>query len=59
MGENMNRWIFCIVTFVSFLDYIQTQNLKPYSELNLLIDVNFLIIHVVIDFNRNHHKKIG
>jgi hypothetical protein len=51
----MNRWMVWTVTLVIFLDYIQMQNLKTFKINN----VNFLIIHVIIDFNGEHHKKIG
>jgi hypothetical protein len=51
----MNRKTIWIITLVIFLDYIQTQNLKIF-KINI---VNFLIIHVVIDFNGFHHKVFG
>jgi hypothetical protein len=35
---------------------MQIENLKPYSKLTLL---RILIIHVIIEFNGNHHKLFG
>jgi hypothetical protein len=52
-GESMNRWIVWTITLVKF-SRLHT-NVKFKIVFNIKI-INFLIIHVVIDFNENHHK---
>jgi len=49
----MNRWIDWIVT-CNFFGLHTNIKLKAIFKINI---VNFLIIHVFIDFDGNHHKK--
>jgi len=51
----MNRWIDWIVT-CNFFGLHTNIKLKAIFKINI---VNFLIIHVFIDFDGNHHKKNG
>jgi hypothetical protein len=51
----MNRGIVWIVTFVIFGLHTNVQ-CKAIFKINI---INFLIIYVVIEFDKNHHKKFG
>jgi signal recognition particle GTPase len=53
--KSMNRWIVWTITFVIFSRLHTNIKLKTILNINI---VNFLIIHVVIDFNWNHYKNL-
>jgi hypothetical protein len=53
-GENMNKWIVWIVTFVIFFGLHTNVKFKAIFKIDI---VNFLIIHVVISFNGDHKKN--
>jgi len=52
-GESMNRLIIWTIKHVIFSRLYTNVKFKTIFNINI---VNSLIIHVVIDFNGNHHK---